>query len=157
MARDSMLDATLEPPSTSVPGRASAAVLTHEHRLLEQLLQRHQRALVDARIEQAAAHWQRYRQALAAHIDQEEAGLDQLDSDALRWPLRLYRAEHRRILELADRIADQLARAPRRATAVFRIDMLEREKTLKGVLEHHHEREEQDLYLVWDRAIDNGR
>ncbi|MDE2150390.1 MAG: hemerythrin domain-containing protein [Gammaproteobacteria bacterium] len=127
---------------------ANAVALAREHRRLERLMQRHQRALVDARFDWAAQRWRRYRERLAAHIEVEESWLAEAETQGwpLRWPVRVYRLEHRRILELAAAVAHELEAAPRARTADFRIALIEREKTLKGVLEHHHAREEQDLY-----------
>lgn len=127
--------------------------LTREHRLLERLMQRHQRALIDARFDRAIDHWRHYRLRLASHIAPEEAWLDRVDASSLRWRIKVYRAEHRRILLLADKITARLSHPARRESADYRITLLECEKTLKGVLEHHHKREEEDLYI----SLDGGR
>lgn len=127
---------------------ANAVALAREHRLLERLMQRHQRALVNARFEQAAVRWRCYQERLAAHMAVEEALLHRAETDggSLRWAAQVYRLEHRRILQLATAIAQDLQAAKPRHSAWLRIEVIERQKTLKGVLDHHHAREEQDLY-----------
>src|SRR5699024_187483 len=110
-----------------------------------------------ARFALAYRRWRQYRERLGAHIESEEAWLDRMDSATLQWRVKVYKAEHRRLLLLADRIAARLAHPPRRAKADYRIDMLERQKSLKGVLEHHHAREEQDLYVALDTQATTHR
>ena len=123
--------------------------LKHQHRRLERLFARHQEALVAQTPRRAAGFLSRYRRLLAAHIAQEDqwlAVMQALDIKT-RWPLRVYRAEHRRLtrqvaaLEASIRALRDEPVAPARL-----IELIEREKSLKGLSEHHHAREEDDLY-----------
>lgn len=139
---------------------ANAVALAREHRRLERLMQCHQRALVNARFDCARRAWQRYRVRLATHIEAEEVWLTEAETRSwpLRWAVRMYRLEHRRICELARSITCALERSAAAAdSSHFRIALIEREKTLKSVLEHHHAREEQDLYRHLVEALERTR
>lgn len=64
-------------------------------------------------------------------------------AQAVRYPANVYRAEHRRIEQLMEKAAERLTNAQRRGiTPAVLISLLDEERTLKHLLEHHHEREE---------------
>jgi len=92
-----------------------------------------------------------YQQRLAAHIHIEDHVLLPYcvvgSTGAMRWEARVYLAEHRRLEELVDKVCAHLAAIRRRGIKpAMLIGLLDQEKTLKHVLEHHHEREEKGLY-----------
>lgn len=75
----------------------------------------------------------------------------------VQWQSSLYDHEHRRIGRLMERLVERLdtledcrmAAGPRRRAI---ITLLEEEKTLKGMVEHHQEREEKGLLPELDGA-----
>lgn len=121
------------------------------HRPLEALLRRHLLALIAGDFEGALRDYLDWLQALQAHVTLEETRLfPAIPADA-RWPARVYRLEHKRILELAQ---DQLlllrqvaARPPQRPEQAHgtALDLLDAAHALRHLLEHHHQREEKAL------------
>lgn len=105
---------------------------------------------MDRRWAEAQRLLEEYEQSLLEHIDLEERHLlphcDELGN--ARWPSTVYRAEHRRIEQLVRKAADRLTRARgSEITPSVLIALLDDERTLKHLLEHHHEREEQALFI----------
>lgn len=125
-------------------------LLLGHHVALGDLFARHQEALVGRRWAEAARLLEEYEQSLLRHIDFEEQHLLSR-SDAVgnaRWPSAVYRAEHRRIEQLLRKAADRLSRARgSEITPAVLISLLDEERTLKHLLEHHHEREEKALFV----------
>lgn len=125
-------------------------LLSGHHLALSDLFARHQEALVDRRWVDAARLLQDYEQCLLRHIDFEERHLlSRADAAGnARWPSRVYRAEHRRIQQLLRKAADRLTRARgSEITPAVLISLLDEERTLKHLVEHHHEREEKALFV----------
>ena len=135
--------------------RSGRQRLEREHRVLERLLEAHQVALVSGNRPRAAHCLHRYRDLLASHLHVEEQFFEAADEGirSTRWPVTTYRAEHRRLLALLDRLFirfESLSRDP--LDPLQLIALIEQEKVLKGVAEHHHQREEQDLYPALPRC-----
>lgn len=140
-------------------GAPTAARLRREHLQLERLFQRHQLALVTGSTRQAQRCLRRYRELLDAHTRIEDRLLETVCRLGLatRWPVAAYRAEHRKLSALLDRLCGEIEALPDGALPAPRlIELIEREKTLKGVAEHHQAREEQDLYTLLDRSPDGS-
>jgi hypothetical protein len=75
----------------------------------------------------------------------------------VRWPPQVYRAEHRRIEQLLARTGERLRREGHLGiTAAALIGILDEERTLKRLIEHHHEREETALFSEVRRAASNA-
>lgn len=111
---------------------------------------RHQEALVTRYWKQAASLLEEYSTRLRRHIEIEQRLLlphcDAV-SASIRWQARVYRAEHERIAQLLARNIQHLAQTRQRGmTPAGLIALLDEERMLKHVLEHHHEREEQGLF-----------
>lgn len=124
--------------------------LLGEHRALVELFTRHQCALIERRWLEAAWLLERYARDLRRHIDFEERFVLPrcVGAPGTRWPGALYRAEHRRIEQLLGKAADRLASAHRsEITAAVIIELLDAERVLKHLVAHHHEREEQALFV----------
>ena len=126
------------------------AALADEHAALTQLFARHQAALVTRAWARAARLLDSHRKRLAQHIELEERYLlpyclrEKLPN---QWPTRVYSAEHQRIQELASKLSARFAKLRRRGvTSAALIALLDEEKTLKHILEHHHAREEMALF-----------
>jgi hypothetical protein len=124
--------------------------LATEHVALARLYGRHQEALVTRYWKQAASLLEEYSVRLTRHIEIEERLLlphCEAVSAAIRWQAKVYQAEHERIGQLLEKNIQHLAQARQRGmTPAGLIALLDEEKTLKHVLEHHHEREEQGLF-----------
>ena len=141
------------------------ALIAACHRELEEAFLVHQEALVAGNIARARSLLAAFIVRHELHRDFEDAELIPALADGVsgeRWPASLYSLEHAKIADLLSGVEAELAalcsmapggRDYRRAL----IALLEREKTLKGVIEHHHEREEAGLLPEVDAASDAGR
>lgn len=124
-------------------------LLLEQHLAFGDLFARHQEALLDRRLEDAAQLLEEYGERLAEHIAFEERTLlPKCGSDgSSRWPPGVYRAEHRRIEQLLEKTRERLRRETCHGiTAAALIALLDEERTLKRLVEHHHEREETALF-----------
>jgi len=124
-------------------------LLLEQHLAFGDLFARHQEALLDRRLEDAARLLEEYGERLRAHIALEEQDLLPKcgGNGSSRWPPEVYRAEHRRIEQLLEKARDRLQREARHGiTAAALIALLDEERTLKRLVEHHHEREETALF-----------
>lgn len=125
-------------------------LLSGHHLALGDLFARHQEALLDRRWADAARLLEEYEQGLLRHIDFEERYMLPPSGGGAnaRWPSRVYRAEHRRIEQLLRKAADRLTCARgSEITPSILISLLDEERTLKHLVQHHHEREEKALFL----------
>ncbi len=124
-------------------------LLLQQHIELEDLFARHQEALLERRWEEATRLLEEYCGYLRCHIELEEQYLlpHCAHIETPRWPIEVYRAEHRRIEQLLRKAAQRLDRGRRgHGTARTIISLLDRERTIKDLIEHHHERERQGLF-----------
>jgi hemerythrin-like domain-containing protein len=125
-------------------------LLLGHHLALSDLFARHQEALVERRWTEAARLLDEYGQSLLRHIDFEERNLlPRCDAvGSARWSSAVYRAEHRRIEQLLCKATDRLRHAREsEITPAVLISLLDEERTLKHLIEHHHEREEKALFV----------
>lgn len=132
--------------------------LQHQHRRLERIFRLHQIALVGGKPRRALALLQGYRRLLHVHTQQEEQLFDAALGAGLptRWPVRTYRAEHQKLFALIDSLCDKIVSLPdKKLPALCLVALIEREKTIKGVAEHHQAREEQDLYELLPQLYEN--
>lgn len=131
--------------------------LADEHVALAQLFARHQEALVTRAWARAARLLDHYRKRLQYHIQLEEHYLLPYCVEERapgRWQAHVYIAEHRRLEELLSKAGKRLAVARRRGvTAAALIALLDEEKTLKHVVEHHYQREEISLFTVLRQSL----
>lgn len=104
-------------------------ILRDEHRSLTRLFAHHQESLLER-------DWERF-----LLTPSETAAI------GLRWADEVYRAEHRRIMLLLERIIERVMRAGRHGvSAPGLIALLDQERSLKHLIEHHHHREEVALF-----------
>ena len=118
-----------------------------QHERLDAQLHAHLLDVVGADFGSALARLQRWRQALAQHIDIENTRLLPHVPEGARWAVRVYRLEHERIALLAEEYQERVqavvnqppqdAQAGREAS----LWLLDAAHALRHVLEHHHERE----------------
>ena len=127
-------------------------ILRHEHASLDILFRRHQEMLVSYAWARAARLLTRYQERLTVHIRLEEKFLlpycnNDGSGSSPRWGSHVYRTEHRKLEELVRAVIVRLTSARRRGvTPAMLIDLLDKERTLKHVVQHHHEREEKGLF-----------
>lgn len=130
---------------------AERATFAYQHRRLDAQLRAHLLDLVGGELASALQRLQRWRAALARHIDTEQSWLLPHIPPGARWDARLYRVEHERILLLADEYLQRLRAAAahpprgRRAQHALVLELLDAAHALRHLLEHHHEREEMAL------------
>lgn len=123
--------------------------LLEQHVAFADLFAHHQEALLDRRFEDATRLFEEYGERLREHIALEERCLLPRCAalGSVRWPPAVYRAEHRRIEQLLAKTGGRLRCDGRRGiTASTLISILDEERTLKRLVEHHHEREEMALF-----------
>lgn len=119
------------------------------HRDMEQLFAFHQEALVCGDFGLAARYLALYRSALRLHIQQEDAlVLPRYRAFEARypWPARVYDGEHRKLERHLGRCVTRFATLCRAPSLGGVIDLLDAEKSLKHLSEHHHQREEESLF-----------
>ena len=142
-------------PAQSRPGADSLRGLERQHRVLEEVFEHHQIALLERRWDDAVRLLREYAAGLLRHIEFEERHvLPRSESLGERqWSDAVYRAEHRRIEALLRNTEERLRRAcPARMTPCVLIGLLDAERTLKHLVQHHHEREERALFTELRRV-----
>lgn len=126
------------------------------HAELEELLLCHQEALLLADWGLARRYLALYGSGLRLHIRQEDELLlprYREHEQGQPWPARVYEGEHRKLerqLQLCRRAFAALLQAPSRRGV---IGLIEQQKSLKHLAEHHHQREEESLFPVLDAAL----
>jgi hemerythrin-like domain-containing protein len=123
--------------------------LLEQHVAFGDLFARHQEALLDRRFGEAVRLLEEYAERLREHIALEERCLlpKCATLGSARWPPEVYRAEHRRIDQLLVKTGERLRRLGHHGVkAAVLISILDEERTLKRLVEHHHEREETALF-----------
>lgn len=132
------------------------ADLHRYHAELEELLLCHQEALLLGDWGLATRYLALYAGGLRLHIRQEDSLLLPLYRELEQgqpWPARVYEGEHRKLerqLLLCRRAYAGLLRQPSRRGV---IGVIEQQKSLKHLAEHHHQREEESLFPVLDAAL----
>ena len=133
------------------PANRIGSAITDWHAVIGELFDRHQEQVVLHQPDPAGITYGQFLAQLTAHIDLEEQLLFPLHESrqTVRWATDLYRKEHRKIETLAAAAGERLADIPPpgRAYARWAIALLDRQRTLKHVLEHHEQREEQALLI----------
>jgi len=126
------------------------AALCNEHNMLTSNFALHQASLVNHAWGRASRLFEQYKKQLERHIQLEEHYLIP-HYDALKthdqWPVRVYAAEHRRIERLTGELSEVFVEMPPDGMKPSHlIAILDAEKTLKNVLDHHHRREELAMF-----------
>jgi hemerythrin-like domain-containing protein len=131
-------------------GHTFSALLS-EHAELEQIFDRHQRALISKDIGAAAANIMMFESHLMQHITFEEDVILPLykskNAEVEGGNLPIFQAEHRKLREFA-------ARLTRHTTALYSttdilgsiLKILEEEALFKGLFDHHALREQNLLF-----------
>lgn len=123
-----------------------------EHVALRKMFALHQEALITRAWARAAHLLEHYRKRLRQHIHLEERYLLPYcppEKTTDQWPARVYLSEHRRAEELLDQAVTRLAQARRRGVKpASLIALLDEEKTLKSLMDHHDDRENMALFRL---------
>lgn len=136
-------------------------IIHKQHLDLRELFMQHQETLLLARLDEALTGLVRFESCLSAHMALEEkylfpafTGIERKS----RWAVGLYEKEHEKVKQLYETLADDLNwlseqtlndSAQRRNV----IALLDKEKTFKGLLEHHEDREEKAMLVELDAQL----
>ncbi len=125
------------------------------HEDMTEYLLAHQEALVLQR-ETALSSFENFCALLELHIHHEDHILLPIfhRAETHRWPHKLYDGEHRKLELHMSRCREALAKLGKPTPAKAReiIALIDTEGVLKRLLEHHDERERQDLFPVLDEV-----
>jgi hypothetical protein len=137
-------------------------VVTQCHLELNELFLLHQEAVLLGKFDNAALVLNSFKELHRLHMDFEDEKLIPklvaLDYRG-RWPASLYKSEHAKVQDLMGKTEDRLqalrqcqlsSKELRREIIAF----LDKEKTFKGVCEHHQEREEAGILPELDQQTD---
>lgn len=134
--------------------------MVEAHDALDEAFAAHQDALVEGRVLEAKERFFAFRDGLLDHMRIED---DQLLPVYALMPdppvgggADLFRAEHERIRKLLDEFSRLFERLTARLTSRDLVAVIERQRLLKHVLEHHNLREQTHLYPTLDQFDDKG-
>lgn len=137
-------------------------IIHQQHLELRELFTRHQEMLLELQLEEAK-HWlEQFDVCQTAHMHIEERYLFPEFSKIRReskWDVSLYEKEHEKIKHLYANIVDDLnwlAEQDLDRTQLRRniLALLDKEKTLKGLNEHHEAREEEAMLKELDQQLE---
>ena len=129
---------------------ALTARILAEHREMDELFLQHQEALLEQDWIKAQARYTAFHTLLLSHIALEDSVLVPLHQQLTKpqWRTLVYTAEHDKVREIAQIMADRIA-APKPEDKQQRlrwiIKLIDDERSLKNLLEHHNEREEKGM------------
>lgn len=133
----------------------SFATLLHDHEELNTLFENHQRALLSKDIGRANSALIGFRRLLDEHIRLEEESILPLfvakHAESPGATRQLFQAEHRKITEIADKLANETLKLSA-AADLDRcvIDLMDQEALFKSLLSHHTLREQNGLFPKLD-------
>lgn len=131
------------------------------HRHIDEVMALHQEALLIQNLSLAGEFLGLFEALLSSHIEIEDSlvlPLFEQQGVESRWPSLLYFKEHEKIAMMLAKIKDQFGLLANKQSADLRraiLSLLDYEKSFKGVLEHHTEREEQALLPDLEKVLDS--
>ena len=137
-------------------------LIHQQHLALQELFARHQEALLQGHFDIADEWLQHFAYCQKAHMQIEEAYLfpefAKIEHKS-KWDVSLYVKEHAKIKILFQNIVNdlnwlseqELNESQRRRNIIA---LLDKEKTLKGLNQHHEEREEEAMLIELDAQLD---
>ena len=137
-------------------------IIKKQHLELRELFARHQEMLLLGQFEEAKVWLEHYAVCQKAHIQIEDNYLipefANIDHES-KWDSSLYEKEHEKITKLYQNISDdlnwladqELNESDKRRNIIA---LLDKEKTLKGLNEHHEEREEEAMLKELDEQLE---
>jgi len=129
--------------------------IEHQHQWIDELLLSHQEALVEKRIDAAKSLFACFHRALRVHAQAEDRVLLELHRQQCldpKWNTSIYMHEHRKIYDLLDKMGVRIHELETLTTRDV-IEILDEQKTLKGVIEHHGEREEKGMMAELENVL----
>ena len=134
------------------------ARILREHQEMDELLLQHQEALIEQDLTAAQQHYSAFHALLQSHIALEDSLLlpqhQQLEKP--QWRSLVYSAEHEKLLQVAQLLGERLSRplpAERSPRLRAIIKLLDDERSLKNLVEHHNEREEKGMLPELQTAL----
>ena len=136
-------------------------IIHQQHLELRELFMQHQEALLQARFHEAFACLEHFDARLAVHMSLEEKYLfpefARIERKT-RWDVELYETEHEKVKQLYQVISNDLEWLSEQSlneseTRRNIIALLDKEKTFKGLLEHHEDREESAMLKELDEQL----
>jgi hypothetical protein len=132
------------------------------HLQLDELFLLQQEALLQAKLDNALIILNSYKTSHDLHMRFEDDNLIPKYASLLeqgKWDATLYQQEHQKILQLYEKIEHGLTwllQQDLNPSQLRRniIKLLDRQKSFKGLCEHHQEREESSLFIELDRQSD---
>ena len=133
------------------------------HSQLDELFLLHQEALLQGELTEALFLLEIYWSCHSLHSDFEDAQIFPVYRDLPepgRWDATLYNKEHQKIKDLYETVRSAITTLIDRGlegSPLRRgiIQLMDREKSFKGLCEHHQEREEQSLLVELDAQADS--
>lgn len=137
-------------------------IIHQQHLELQELFARHQEALLLVRFEEAKTWLEHYTVCQKAHMQLEEKYLFPEFASIERsskWNVSLYEKEHEKISQLYQNIVEDLNWLSEQELDESQlrrniIALLDKEKTLKGLNEHHEDREVEAMLKELDEKLD---
>jgi len=136
-------------------------IIHNQHLDLRELFAQHQEALLQGNLDNAMSLLVNYNLCHVSHAKLEERYLFPLFSKIehdTKWDVSLYIKEHKKIEQLFTNISEALGwlREQNLSESQLRrniIALLDKEKTFKGLTEHHEEREEDAMLKELDEKL----
>ncbi|MBT7950160.1 MAG: hypothetical protein HN764_00920 [Gammaproteobacteria bacterium] len=133
------------------------------HQQLDEIFLLHQEALIQGQLQDASSILKAYNACHTVHMQfEDEVLLPKYASleEQGKWGATLYQQEHHKIHNLYEKIEQGLLWLMEQSlnSSQLRrniINLLDREKSFKGLCEHHQEREESSLLIELDRQVNN--
>lgn len=140
-------------------------IIKKQHLELRELFMRHQEMLLTGQFEEAKTWLKHYIVCQKVHIQIENNYLlpefDEIDRRT-QWDSSLYEKEHEKITKLFESISEDLNwladqdfnESDKRRNIIA---LLDKEKTLKGLNEHHEDREEEAMLKELDEQLEQRK
>lgn len=137
-------------------------LIHQQHNELRELFARHQEALIQGELHEAIEWLENYDILQRAHMQIEESYLFPEFANIKhnsKWDVSLYEKEHIKIKQLYISIVDELTRLSEQQQDESQrrrdiIALLDKQKTLKGLNEHHAEREEEAMLKELEQQLE---
>ncbi len=137
-------------------------LIHQQHQELQELFARHQEYLLQSKFDEAKQWLEHFKACQKAHMQIEERYLFPEFAKIERkskWDVSLYEKEHTKINQLCENITEDLNWLSEQEfdeSQLHRniIALIDKEKTLKGLNEHHEDREEDAMLKELDEQLE---
>tara|TARA_R110000782_G_scaffold129164_7_gene220760 strand:- start:4196 stop:4690 length:495 start_codon:yes stop_codon:yes gene_type:complete len=139
-------------------------IIHNQHLDLRELFAQHQEVLLQGELEVAMTSLNDFNLCHESHAKLEERyifPLFETIKHQSKWDVSLYVKEHEKISHLFRRIIEDLGLLSEQSLSSSQlrrniITILDKEKTLKGLIEHHESREEDAMLKELDEQLDSA-